>query len=174
MEKLFNDSELFQKERPKKITEEQEKKIYKELAQEILDNGWCKDDIEDIVSDLKKLSKNDSGYEMAKDLEGYNMNCSYDIDTDFIYWLDDFDYQFRKELEKNIKDWVQAHDIKPKFEKGTKLLITEYLCYKKGKGLIVYVNGFTDYGCYLIDEDFNRNGGTVLAYELVESCCEVI
>ena len=88
MEKLFDDSETFQKERPKEITEKQENELYSKLAKEIISNGWCIDELEeDIIYDLKHLSRNDTGFEMAKDLEDYNMKCNYEIDTDFIYWF---------------------------------------------------------------------------------------
>ena len=134
MEKLFDDSETFQKERPTKITEQQENEVYSKLAKEIIKNGWCVDETEeDIIYDLKDLSMNDTGFEMAKHLEGYNMKCNYEIDTDFIYWLDDFEYRFRKVLEQNVRDWVKAINPKPLFEKGQKLIVKEFINYKLKK-----------------------------------------
>lgn len=40
IEKLFNDSETFMKERPTKITDEQQQQFYKEVAEEIIGNDW--------------------------------------------------------------------------------------------------------------------------------------
>ena len=173
MEKLFNDSETFQKERPTKITEQQENEVYSKLANEIIDNGWCVDESEeDIIFDLKHLSRYDSGFEMAKMLEGFNMNCNYEINTDFIYWLDDFEYNFKKVLEQNIKDWVNAKNPKPLFEKGQRLIVTEFINYKLKKDIVVYVNGFREEtACYLIDPNPDKEGGIVLAYEDIEKKC---
>ena len=175
MEKLFDDSETFQKERPKEITEKQENELYSKLAKEIISNGWCIDELEeDIIYDLKHLSRNDTGFEMAKDLEDYNMKCNYEIDTDFIYWLDDFDYRFRKVLDENVKDWVKAIKPKPLFEKGQKLIVNEFINYKIKKDMVVYVNGISEESAYyLIDPNPEKKGGIVIPYEVVEEKCVV-
>jgi len=170
MEKLFTDSEPFQKERPTKITEQQEQDYYKKVAEEIIKWQWTDDDLEDVLYDVTRISANDSGYEIAKDLE--RGRASYDIDTPFIEYLDDFGYHKSQILQKNVEDWVKAHNPQPKFQKGQKLIVETTLNYEKKKGAIVFVTGFSEKsGCYLIDENEKRQGGTVIAYEKVEGCC---
>ena len=172
MEKLFTDAETFTKVRPTKITEQQEQDFYKEMAEEIIKGGWSNDAIEDIMKDMENISVHDSGYEIAKDLEGFSSKASYDIDTEFIGFLDDFGYHKSQILQKNVEDWVKAHNPQPKFQKGQKLIIETTLNHEKKKGAIVYVTGFSEKSaCYLIDENENRQGGTVIAYEKVESSC---
>lgn len=173
---LFNDSETFQKERPKKATAKQIEDFYIKMANEIQDENYSSSDEDDIIHDLKKLYPfTDSGFEMAKELDGYSADADYDIDADFIQWLEDLRWKFIKLNEVNVKTWVKAHNPKPQFKKGTHLIINEKLCYGKIKGVSVYVNGFNeDTACYLVDEDIKRNGGTVLPYELVEKKCSVI
>jgi hypothetical protein len=174
MDKLFNDSELFQKERPTKITEQQEQACYKKMADEIIKGGWSDSDVEDIVKDLAEIWEYDSGYEIAKKLESYGNEASYTINTDFIYYLDDFGYNKREILTKNVEDWVKAHNPQPKFQKGQKLIVTTMLNHEKQEGAIVYITGFSEKtACYLIDKDENRKGGTVIAYEKVEANCVV-
>lgn len=176
METLFDTSKYFQKERPTKPTEKQIEEFYNKKVDEIIKFGHSSSDKEDIKSDLIKLSPfRSSGFELAKELECYSMSAEYDIDADFISWLEDLDYDFRKLSEINIKEWVKCHDIKPKFSLGQKLLIKARLCYGKNTGDIVYINGFRESTAeYLIDQDSNRKGGTILTYELVENNCEVL
>lgn len=69
MEKLFDDTLFVQKERPTKITKQQEEKMWLDLARECIKNQYSNDDEETISKDLKKLSSHDSGFEKAKDLE---------------------------------------------------------------------------------------------------------
>ena len=81
---LFQDSDVFTKERPIELSHSQKESVYKKLAKEIIDNDWSDDNIEDIILDLKSLSFSNSGYEKAKELESFNAKCSYSIDTEFI------------------------------------------------------------------------------------------
>lgn len=173
MNTLFNDSETFQKERPQKPTEKQVEEFYKKMAKEIKEEGFSQSNEDDIISDLRELYPfYDSGYEMAKRLEGWNVKANYQINASFIEWLENLDYEYRELNAKNIKEWVKAHNPQPLFTKGQKLLINEKLCYQKNAGSFVFVNGFSkDSACYLINENPNRQGGTVLAYELVEQRC---
>lgn len=175
MQTLFNDSEVFQKERPKTVTANQLDDFYKERAKEIISQGFSNSYEEDIIQDLQNLYPfNDNGYEMAKTLESICSSAEYNIDTNFCEFLDSLDYEYMQILSENVKAWVKAHDIKPKFEKGTKLLIKRTLCHRLIKDMEVYVNSDDrNDGNYLIDTNPKRNGGTVLAYELVESNCEL-
>lgn len=172
MNTLFPDSETISKHRPTKATDAQLQAFYKEYAEEIIENGWAVDDLEDVVHDVSNISSYDSGYEIAKSLEGYGSRGSYDIDTSFIEFLDDFSWRKQELLDNNVKLWAQAHNIQPKFSKGQKLIVEQGLNREYVKGCIVYVNGFSiDRACYWIDQDKERNGGTVLAYEKVEAAC---
>lgn len=174
---LFNDSEVFQKERPTKATEKQETEFYLKAAQEIIDGGWCTYDVEDIAKDLKRLNNHyDNGFDLGKKFDdGYNIECSYDVDVAFCEWLDCLYSDYEQLIRDNERTWVKAHDIKPLFEKGAKLNVIKTVCHGITAGMIVYVNGGRmDEGKYWIDIDPNKKGGTVLEYEIVENCCELI
>lgn len=174
---LFKDSEMFIKDRPNKLTKKQESDIYKKLAKEIVDNCWSDDDIETIIEDLEKLSMSDSGYEMAKQLEGFSSNASYDIDTSFIEWLDSFSCEFEDVKRKNVQQWVLAHNIKPKLEKGTKLVVVNDFTRSSElkQGSIVYINGFHEKEAkYLVWPELESKRNLVVEYERIEQNCNVI
>ena len=59
MEKLFTDAETFTKVRPTKITEQQQQDFYKTIAE-----------------DISRIHPHNSGYEIAKDLEGYGSKAN--------------------------------------------------------------------------------------------------
>lgn len=173
---LFNDSEVFTKQRPKKLTEKQENEIWKKLAEEIIDNRWSDDDAEDIIHDLKHLSKHDTGYEMAKDLEGYTAKASYSIDTSFIEWLDCLSHDFDDAKRENVRKWVEAHNIQPKYNVGTVLTVKENFARNPELqvGSTIFINTIykdeARYGVYHI-KGSTRN--VVIDYEDIERCCVV-
>lgn len=172
MEKLFPDSETFTKLRPTKITEQQEQDFYKAISEEIIKNGWSKSDLEDVIEDISQISSHHSGYEIAKDLEGFRSKASYNIDTPFIEFLDNYGYEKNDILRENVKAWVSAHNPQPKFKKGQKLLVSITLNHEKKKDAIVYVIGFSkEIACYLIDENPKKQSGTVITYEKIETNC---
>jgi hypothetical protein len=175
MEKLFDDALFIQKERPNKITEQQEQKMFLDLAKECIENQYSSDDEETIAEDLKELSVNDNGFEKAKDLQD-NGDASYKFDGDFIDWLDGMDYKKIEILRENVKLWVKAHNPQPKLKKGTKLKIVESLSYSKDliKDCLVYVTGINmEQAYYTISHDKEKQGGYVLDFEKVESKCEI-
>jgi len=174
-QKLFSDSEVFQKERPKGLTQQQEDTFYLEQARDLIKNGYSEDEEEDVAEDLRYLYPfNDNGFEMAQSLEGTNRKAYYDIDTQFCEWLDCLHFAYSKIERKNVLDWVAAHNPQPKFETGTKFLIVENLNHKLKKDMIVYINGGRpEEAVYWINVDPNVYGGTVIAYEKVEKCCAV-
>jgi hypothetical protein len=175
MEKLFSDSETLSKHRPTKITSEQEQEYYKKIAEDIINEKWSDSDLEDIISDISEISIHDSGYEIAKDLESYNKNASYNIDTDFITYLDDIGYDKHRILVKNVEAWVMAHNPQPKFNIGQKLIIKEKISFKLEKGSIVFVNGYVEKrACYYIHANNKKTLGIIIPYETVESDCEPI
>jgi len=174
-QKLFNDSEVYQKERPKNITKEQEDDFYQDMAEQIIDNHWSKSPIENIIHDLSEVSISDSGYEIAKSLEGYRMKGSYDIDSSFIEFLEGLDYEKRLILRNNVKDWVKAHNPKPKFKKGDKLLVVESIFYEMKKDSIIYITGNKeDEAVYYAHKNKDNNGGYILDYEEVENKCQLL
>jgi hypothetical protein len=173
---LFKDSEIFIKERPTKLSEKQETEIWQKLAKEVIDNGWSDDDIKTIIEDLQGLSMSDSGYEMAKDLEGFRSNGHYDIDTAFIEWLDMLDRDFYYARYENVKQWVKAHDIKPKYEIGTQLIVKEHFTRSQELqvGKVIFINGYYEKEakyCVSNEKDSKRN--VVIIYENIERCCVV-
>jgi len=175
MEQLFDDSELIQKERPTKITEKQEVDYYKSVAEEILKNSWSNSDIEDIIHDLSEIGYRHSGYEIAKKLEDYRARGSYDIDTQFIEFLDDFFYHKDEILTENVKLWAKAHNPKPKLKKGQELIMEKRLNIGNEKiGQTLYVTGIDPTrACYYVHENKDNNGGYIIAYEKVESSCKI-
>lgn len=174
MDKLFTDSETFTQERPNKITQQQQEDFYNEIAEEIIENNWSNSDLEDVVSDVSKITFNDSGYEIAKDLEGYDKDASYDIDSSFIEFLEHLSYRFSEVLKKNVRYWVETHNPQPKFSKGTKLIVETPITHLHKKDSVVFVTGHDEkHACYYIHEDSERNGGYVLNYEDIESKCKL-
>ena len=175
MSTLFNDAEVFQKERPTQLTQKQKDDFYSEQAKDLKAQGFSTDDEEDIIEDLKKLYPfNDNGFEMAKELDGYGCQATYDIDTNFCEWLDFLHHQYSQIETKNVKDWVKAHNVQPKFNDGQKLLIVEKICRGMEKDMIVYANyKREEEALYVVDADNTKRGGTLLSYERVEKCCVV-
>jgi len=175
MEKLFNDSEVFMKERPVRITEQQAKEFYTKMAKEIIKNKYSTSSIEDIIEDLADISYGDNGYEIAKKLDDYISNASYNIDVMFCEWLDCFNSDKEDVLRENIKTWVKAHNIKPKYAKGQKLKIEKSIYYASVIGSEIYVTGHRDEEAYyMVDADKNRNGGICVNYEKLEANCSIV
>ena len=175
MEKLFDDTLFVQKERPIKITKQQENKMFIDLAKECIKNQYSSDDEETISEDLSNLSINDNGFEKAKALDD-NANASYSFDGDFIDWLEGMDFKRDEILTENVKLWVKAHNPQPKLEKGTKLKITGHLSYQKDlrTECIVYITGINmERAYYTISDNKEKQGGYMVAFEKVESNCEV-
>ena len=171
MEKLFKDSETFQKDRPTKATDEQIIKMYSDLSDEIIERGWNDDYTkESIIADLTELNFTDAAFEKAKTMDDFG---GYNMDVDFIEWLDDLYWKKGELIEKNVKEWVKAHDIKQAYEKGTKLIATKTINIRIPEKSILFITGYRlETACYLVDKDKNRNGGTVLEYEKVYETCK--
>lgn len=175
-QKLFDDTLFVQKERPTKITAQQEEQMYLDLAIECIENQYSSSDQQTIVEDLKKLSINDSGFEKAKELED-DGSGDYKFNGDFIDWLDFMDNIRHQILSENVNLWVKAHNPHPKFQKGIKLKINADISRTKDlrKDCIVYVTGIKlDEANYYIYPNSENNGGYVLPFEKVEENCEVI
>lgn len=168
MNMLFNDNEVFQKERPTGLSEQQKKDFLLLNAHEIIKNKWSDDNPEDIADDLISLIPfSANGFDLGKQIE--NLNCCYDVDIAFCEFLEDLYYSYSKEIDKNVKTWVKAHNIKPVFRKGDELMLKKNISGILAN-TIVYVTGmYEDTGIYLIHQDKNRNGGYLVAYEKLEN-----
>lgn len=178
MDTLFNDSEVFTKERPKKLTPKQKHSLMLELAKEVKESRWSSDSIEDIADDLGGIYGGDNGYDIAKDLDDFSSNASYDIDSSFVEWLDGFCWNEWQEIEKFEKQWVKAHSIEPKFKHGSKLVINIPLnrhLKEFQEGEIVFVNGNrSETAKYYISTNKSDKRNTVFDYERIEERCTLI
>lgn len=173
MEKLFEDKETFQSERPKRITEQQKTDFYLIIAKEIVNDGYVTDTtFEDIAEDLEKIGIRDydNGYEIAKKLDD---DCGYSIDPMFVDFLDTISHRLRNIHEDNVKDWVKAKQPKPIFSVGDCVKINKMIGWNKelkdGEAFITGIQKET--AQYLIHKDKGRKGGFVVDFEIVENCC---
>ena len=106
-------------------------------------------------------------------LQSYRMVANYDFTPSFIEFLDDLDWMKRRVLEKNIQEWVLAHNPQPKFIKGQRLVIESMFSQYRKTGEEVFVTGIKEKdACYLIHADEKFKGGTVIPYEKVEANCK--
>lgn len=194
----FMDSETFTAKRPEGLTKKQRDAVLISLAQEIVENGWvdedylnydeddyedCDDDIEDgnpygiysdIVEDLESISTTGNGYEMAKSLEN-NKNCCYDIDADFVSWLEDFEYNFIRAKHENIKAWVAAHGIKPKYPVGSVFTTTKDIHKNLPAGTTLYINSiYSEYAQYCVWSERDSKRNVLVNFEDLENSICII
>lgn len=175
MEKLFNDNEFVTSERPNFITDEQKEQMYRDIAQEIINEGYIEfnEDIEDIVSDLKSVNFNQSGYEIAKDLEF--MGCSYVFDSDFIGFLSDLEFKEDEFKNENVKAWVKAYNPQPKLKEGAKIEITNKFAWSFNIGDVRYINGYDKkMARYKVSVEYPCDRSTLIAYEVIEQNSQII
>ena len=174
---LFPDSEMVTAQRPTDLTKDQKKAFYAEKAAEIIQNKWSSDDPKSIGKDLKELLYpfNENGYELAKTLENYRAEGTYEIDVEFCEWLDCLHADYNHLVNENVKTWASAHSIAPVFEKGTTLEVVEKLSQSFAMGSKIYVIRIWDKTAkYVLSEKPNDTGGILLPYELVEKACKKI
>ncbi|MDD5013579.1 MAG: hypothetical protein PHW73_00570 [Atribacterota bacterium] len=173
METLFNDSEVFTKDRPLKLTVKQRGDFFLEKAKEIIENNWSNTEEEIIADDLNELDLSSNGYELAKHLEE-RANADYSIDVEFCEWLEDLGHYIRLKVEKNVKAWVKAHNITPKFHVNTKLNVIKDFGYSFKSGDIIYITGiYPQTAQYVLHENPSYRGGTIINFEIVEECCTI-
>ena len=170
MNKLFKDSETFQKERPLRITDTQELEVYNEVADEIIDWNLSTNSKKQIVKDLSDnyISNSDS-IETANELRE---NCSgYTFNSTFLEQIELIDCLISDKINENIKQWVEAHNIRPKYKIGDSFKLKKPLCYGDSNIDIVFITGiYKDRACYTISLDKNQKGGTLVTYERLEIC----
>lgn len=176
MTKLFHDKELFMKDRPIKITEEQEKQFFIDEAEKFIKWQWSEGPAATIARDLKAISKSfySSGFELAKDLER-DGGARYNISGEVVDYLESLTIGQRYILDENVKAWVAAHDIKPKFSKGQLLKIQIDIDREYVAGKDVFITGIYDTTAhYIIHQDKNHNGGRYVTFEKLEASCIVL
>jgi hypothetical protein len=173
MEKLFDDTLLVSKKRPTTITAQQSEKLFEELAEEVLVNEYSDDEVDLIKEDLNELSLNQSGFEIAKDLESQG-RADYNFQGDFIDWLENMSSRRNEIIRENVKLWAKAHNPQPKFSKGDELVVTDTISYGIKRDLILYVYDIKmDEGIYIMAKDKAQQGGYVLEFERVEDNCKL-
>lgn len=172
-EKLFDDNEFVQENRPEKITEKQESAFYQEKAEECIELNYTSDDVESVIEDLKSLRHGEDGFQKAKQLEEDGI-CGYEFNGDFINWLDWLDSEKHDILRENVKLWVIAKKPQRKFEKGDKLTVIEPFSRLYKKGDIIFITGVRETeAIYTVDALKEKQGGYLFEYEKVEKHCEI-
>jgi len=174
MKKLFDDKETFQKERPSCLPNSHFKKLCDKLAKDIVANQYHSD-WEEVSENLQEHADfSDDGYENAKLLED---NCSYGytFNSSFVEHLDSLGYERDNAIEKLVKEWVQAHNPKPKYNKGDKLRLDSKLSHRKDAPIEMYITGIKESTAkYLMHEEKDYKGGYVYNYERVEEITTLI
>jgi hypothetical protein len=172
-EKLFDDTEFVQENRPKKITEQQELAFYQEKAEECIELNYTSNDVESVIEDLKSLRYGEDGFQKAKQLNHEGI-CDYEFSGDFIDWLGWLDSDKHDILRENVKLWVEAKKPQRKFEKGDKLTVIEPFSRLYKKGDIIFITGVRETeAIYTVDALKERQGGYLFEYEEIESHCEL-
>ena len=170
MNKLFKDSETFQKERPLIITDKQESEVYNEVADYIIQWGLSKNSKKQIVKDLQEYHiSNSESIETANELRE---NCNgYTFNSSLLEQIELIDILISEKKQENVKQWVEAHDIKPKYNIGDSFKLKKTVCYGYSNIDIVFITGiYKDRACYTISLDKNEKGGTLIRYERLHDC----
>ena len=173
---MFEDSQTFTKKHPTILTDKQEEEPYRELAQEVRKNDWSDIEVEDIAKDLQELSVYNNGFRMAKRLNRISYGA-YDYTGDFIDWLEDIYWKQKRAIDKNVKQWVKAHNITPKWEVGTKLIIKKMLSnnYMLSENTVIFITSVDEeLAQYKVNTDFWIDRYYPFDYEIIEENCEVI
>ncbi len=173
MEKLFGESEIFQEKRPSVITAKQKEQMYVDIAKDIIKYRYSKSDIDTIIEDIKELSLNDSGYEMAKELEDGGVG-EYEFDGSFIDFLESLSFRPYSILQENVEAWVRAHGIKPNLELGTRLIMNRKMDRNSIAGEIFYITGYIEErACYILNKKYVEGIGTLVTDDDVEKHSQI-
>jgi hypothetical protein len=174
MDKLFDDTYLVENKRPTEITPQQKNELFLILAKEAVKKQFSSDSLENIADDFSHLSMNDTGFEMAKQLDdAYSSEFTYD--GEFIDFLDTFSHRRDQILQENTRLWIKAHNIQPKYAIDTSLKIVESFNRNLKKDTVLYITNIRGSdGTYVVSIDKGAQGGYIIAYERVESNCEMI
>lgn len=173
---LFNDSEVFQKERPTGLTDAQKQELLLNLANGIIADGFSTNDPDEIVQDLAQLYPfNDEGFDLANELkEMFGRQASYNFSTLFCEHLDFFNSEVHDVYCKNVKEWVCAHKPVLKFAVGSELIVTDPALGRRYKnGDILYVNEIReDMAQYCVSSVKNDTTNMIFDCERLESACK--
>ena len=170
--KLFSDKEGVTNKRPENLPEKLKQKFFLNEAKYIKEQGWCDLHEDDIVEELENVDLDQIGFEIAKDLDD-SSGWSFIFSVDFIEYLEHLGMEYSREFDKYVSKWVELIDLKPKFERKTKLEVKEDIRCLYKKNDVIYVTGMKEEtGNYLISKDKKRNGGYVLPFEEIEDKCE--
>lgn len=176
MDKLFSDSGTFQKERPTKLSKDKERELYLKLANEIIENGWSEYDAEQIADDLSLLPRHEhNGYKLAKRLESTRLSTMYNIDAQFVDWLDCFAYELNDAVRGLVQEWIKAHDIKPKLTVGMKFNVDNNCAFwfHPKKTDVAYITGVDERSArYTVWHEKEHEGGILIEYERLEKIIE--
>lgn len=169
----FEEKHVFITKRPDFITKKQEDKLYSNLANEIFLNDWCdsNEDIEEVINDLKNLNFDENGYYNAKQLES-NGEAWYNIDSEFVNFLDNIQYLIDDLKTKNVEEWVKIHDIKPKLNLNDKLKVINKIpkTINIFPGDTIYINNIVySQAIYLISKEKNNNRNFLVNFEDLEN-----
>lgn len=175
MEKLFSDSELFTDDRPNFITNDQREKLLDSLVDEIISHGYSRSPKYAIKSDLDSIVGliMDDGYEIAKDLDD-NMSSlgSYKVNSCFVEWCECIQHQVDDILSENVRDWVKAKHIEPKFKAGDLIKLGKFLsAYEDGysEGDSVYIKKtYSDTAQYGISKNKDASRLLLINYERID------
>lgn len=175
METLFEDKDVFQKERPMVITADQEIEVLTSVANEIIECNLSSDSVETIVEDLKTTYKNNTSFDIAKELDSsFQSSGSYTINSQLLELLENIDSLIDDKNRQNQKDWVKAHSLQPKLKKGAELIVINLFSRQFKKGQIFFITGiYNETAQYILWEEKDHNGGYVVDFEKVESNCEL-
>jgi hypothetical protein len=171
MDKLFDDTLYVSKDRPIAITPQQSEALFLKLAEEAIDNGYSGDDVEVIKEDLESLNLNQTGFDLAKDLEE-DGSADYTFNGDFIDWLGNIEHEVEQVLKENTKLWTTAHAPQPMFKKGDAVKITDLISYNIRSNVILYVYKINmEQAYYIMARDREQKGGYILNFEKLEENC---
>lgn len=175
MNKLFEDTEGMVNIRPKEMSKKQKANLLNEIALEIVKEGYTTDNDSEMVLDiLEELFEDDyrwgeSGFELAKEIENIGSFVDFEFNGDFIDYLDSLEHKRYNVIDNNVRLWIKAFDIKPKYAQGQKM--------EKGKALsrfrelpkVFYITRIKEEnGYYWAHEDKERNGGWNIPFEDLE------
>jgi len=171
---LFSDSETFTKVRPRGITAEQKTIFFRGIAKEIINDNYSESKEDVIFNDLLNINLSYSGFDIAKSLESDGAG-KYKCNSMFVEFLENLQWEVDEIIKQNHKDWVKAHNIKPKYSKGDKLFVnnTQFKPFVQNEK--VFINGIKEEtGHYIVHQDPFKNGGYMIEFEIVELNCSLI
>ena len=170
-QKLFKDSEIFVKERPKYLTNRQEEKLLQKFALKIINRGYSRSNLGSIMNDIQELEEYEAEEEVDEFLEYYseaNYLSATNIKNIFQEYLSE-----KNEIERqNILQWIHAHKIRPLFHIGEIVIINsnnQNANLTRGKKLVIE-NIYFDQAQYLLSD--NNHNSFVLDYEILEAIAE--